>query len=166
MTPKPDTPPASPGFGPEAMNDEDDVIEDNMVEVIDLDDEDSGNEVSGNEDLLPEDNSTMTFKGHGKAVFSIHFHPKNPEIVVSGGEDDRAYVWNAKSGEILMQTPIFKDSVIFTKFNNDGAFLALADMAGNIKIYKVADGVPKDQMIWTFETSDLTVSISSKYFLA
>ena len=74
---------------------------------------------------------------------------------MSGGEDDRAYVWTWKGkgdggaaaageeGEIKIvhgesEDP-FKDSVVFVRFNKDGTLLALADMAGNIKVRQVVD---------------------------
>ena len=34
------------------------------------------------------------------SVFCCSFHPELPDLVVSGGEDDAAYIWNATSGEV------------------------------------------------------------------
>ena len=90
-----------------------------------------------------------------QAVFSGDFHPRLNGVCVSGGEDDRAYVWTWKGkgdgraaaageeGEIKIvhgesEDP-FKDSVVFVRFNKDGTLLALADMAGNIKVRQVVD---------------------------
>ena len=54
----------------------------------------------------------MTFL-FSESVFLCDIHPKYPDppLVATGGEDDRALVWNAKSGEILLEGQGFKDSV-------------------------------------------------------
>ena len=47
-----------------------------------------------------------------------------------------------------------KDSVVQAAFSSkDGAFLAAADMSGVIKVWKVA----AKEVVWEFETSDITV---------
>ena len=102
----------------------------------------------------------FTFDLFAEAVFNGHFHPK-AEVCVTGGEDDKAYIWNWKTGEILMETPAFKDSVVFSvvfsKFNKDGTLLALADMAGDIKVHRITEGQASKEVVWEFETSDITV---------
>lgn len=87
-------------------------------------------------------------------VFCCDVHPRDPTLVVTGGEDDRAFVWNAASAEVVMKCDQgFKDSVVHSAFSHDGAFLAAADMSGVVKVWKMAS---KD-IIWEFETSDITV---------
>ena len=41
-------------------------------------------------------------------------------ILVSGGEDDTAYIWNTSTGEILFQCIGHTDSVISCGFSPDG----------------------------------------------
>jgi len=167
MSPGPkDTPPPSPGFG-EGEEEEELLDEGEALEVIDLDevaglndDDDEGEfdedmeEEEGSSVPPPVDNSALVFSKHEKAVFNGDFHPKS-EVCVTGGEDDKAYVWNWKTGEVLLETPAFKDSVVFTKFNKDGSLLAIADMAGTIKVQKMNGNVCKE-VVWEFETSDIT----------
>lgn len=84
-------------------------------------------------------------------------HPKNAHLAASGGEDDLAYVWNTHTGEVVLKCDGFKDSVVFVAFSQDGTYLAAADMAGVIKVWKVAT----QELTWEFETSDITVK---RYF--
>ena len=103
-----------------------------------------------------------------EAVFSGDLHPRLDGVCVTGGEDDKAYVWNWKTGDVLFEAADFKDSVVFARFNQrDGSLLALADMAGNIKVHRVTAPATEDaatsnvsvskEVVWEFETSDITV---------
>ena len=58
------------------------------------------------------------------------------------------------TGKISEVPHAFKDSVVQAAFSSkDGAFLAAADMSGVIKVWKVA----AKEVVWEFETSDITV---------
>ncbi|TRY61942.1 hypothetical protein TCAL_03720 [Tigriopus californicus] len=92
--------------------------------------------------------STFSFA----SVFTVALHPKNPQIAASGGEDDLAYVWHTHTGGVVLKCDGFKDSVVFVAFSQDGTYLAAADMAGVIKVWKVAT----QELTWEFETSDIT----------
>ena len=37
------------------------------------------------------------------AVFCVCIDPRTSQLVASGGEDDKAYVWKASDGEVLME---------------------------------------------------------------
>lgn len=77
-----------------------------------------------------------------QSVFSVDCHPTNPLLIVSGGMDDRAFAWTVEPGigavnkELLGHT----DSVVVTKFNNDGNQVATASMDGTVRIWRVVDG--------------------------
>ena len=121
------TPPPSPGVGaPEddAMY-EDDVEEEVPVgeELLDYDDaaedeEDELVELPGGVDqleaLLEEeerarDNSRLTFAGHGdSSVFCCH---ARAGLAVTGGEDDRAFVWRLADGGVEQELDGWGDSV-------------------------------------------------------
>ena len=58
-------------------------------------------------------------------------------LVASGGEDDICYIWNLETGQVKQKLNNFKDSVTHVKFNQDGSYLAVADMSGNIMVLKV-----------------------------
>lgn len=58
------------------------------------------------------------------AVLSVAVHPTNADLFASGGCDDKAYVWDAKTGEALYALEDHKDSVIAVAFNHDGKYIA------------------------------------------
>ena len=73
---------------------------------------------------------------------------------MTGGEDDRAFGWDAATGEERWRCDAgFKDSVVQARFSHDGSYLAAADMSGVIKVWKVTT----KEAVWEFETSDITV---------
>lgn len=108
-------------------------------------------------------------------VYTVDQGPN--DIVATGGEDDKAYIWNAKSGAVLFEcngkrrktsfTNLLltffslysncfvehKDSVTFVKFNAKKTLLATADMSGIIQIWKL-DEFKKLQQ---FQIGDLEV---------
>ncbi|KAJ2067593.1 60S ribosomal subunit assembly or modification protein, partial [Coemansia sp. S155-1] len=66
-----------------------------------MDDEDDEEEGEGGErsEILLEDDSVQGFFAHKEPVFSIDLHPTQQNLVVSGGSDDRAYIWQLDTGE-------------------------------------------------------------------
>ena len=79
--------------------------------------------------------------------------PKDNQLVASGGEDDKAYVWNITNGEVLFECTNHQDSVTSVAFSHDGGYLATADMSGLIQVWKVTT----KSMVWSFEVGDLNV---------
>lgn len=73
---------------------------------------------------------------------------------MSGGEDDKAYVWNILDGEVLFECGNHNDSVTCALFSHDGAYVATGDMNGLIQVWKVAT----QAQVWSFEMGDLNVS--------
>ena len=68
-------------------------------------------------------------------MFCVDIQPNaESPLVASGGEDDTFYLWNMSDGKVIMGETDFKDSVVHVKFNNDGTFVAAADMSGVIKV--------------------------------
>lgn len=134
-----DTPPSSVnGDEITGMNDEDvmyleemeempDDFEE-MEEVSDLEEEDTEME-------RPDDLAVTVFNKHTKSVFCCDLHPSG-KYAVTGGEDDKAFVWSTETGEVIMECKGYKDSVIFVGFSFDGAYLAAVDMSGVIKVLK------------------------------
>ena len=160
--------------------DEEDLVE--VIDLDELeggDDDEEDEEAAGAEGMetadletAPEDNSSRDFEKHGsmfdecsncgkvlnrfhvsESVFSCSVHPTNPSLVVSGGEDDLAYLWNAETGDVILETEGFKDSVVQVAFSRDGTYFACADMSGVVRAYKTAT----KEKVWEFEVSDITV---------
>ena len=81
--------------------------------------------------------------------------PKEGRIAVSGGEDDKAYVWDITDGKLIFECGNHCDSVTHALFSYDGVYVATADMSGFIQVWKMATKA----VVWSFEIGgDLTVS--------
>lgn len=97
------------------------------------------------------DDSKMVFQQHDGSVFCISSSPKDLNLVATGGEDDKGYVWNVETGEIKFECDSHKDSVISCGFNADGKYVMTADMAGTVIVRTVSDG----KKVWDFDCSDI-----------
>lgn len=154
---KEDTPPSSVnGDDIEAMDDE--MYYEEVEEVTLEDLENMLEEPEEDADMEPpEDHSSMVFKKHVGSTFSCDLHPTGT-LAVTGGEDDKAYVWSVETGNVVMDCTGHKDSVIFVGFSFDGAYVATADMAGLIKVWEV-NTTSSDQSLtvaFEYETEDLS----------
>lgn len=135
----------------EAPINEEDVVEvleiegDGLAENLD-DIEIEGEEI---EDRVT-DNSTLVFSQHTDAVFTVDVDKKSCDLVVTGGQDDRAFVWSSSTGEQLMECNGFKDSVTCVGFSPDGSMVAMADISGVIRVFKIET----KKEVWSFECSD------------
>lgn len=92
----------------------------------------------------------------GYSVFCCSLS-KNGELAVTGSEEDKAYLWNTVTGEIILECTGHKDSVIFAEFNSDDTYLATGDMAGTIKLWRISDKT----CVWETSLDDITVSTFS-----
>merc|ERR1712004_295303 len=79
------------------------------------------------------DNSKLVFDKHNGSVFCCDLGG-NADLVVTGGEDDRALIWRLEDA-----------------WSKDGGLLALADMAGSLRVLRC----PGYEQVWTFEVGDL-----------
>jgi len=108
-----------------------------------------------------DDDADLCYDKHTDSVFSVSIDPVNNSMAVSGGEDDKAYVWRIQDGETLMECRGHKDSVTCTAFSHDSKLVATGDMSGLITVWDVAT----QKEVWNFETTDLEVRLQS-YLLA
>ncbi|KAM0714807.1 hypothetical protein Q7P37_009271 [Cladosporium fusiforme] len=93
---------------------EDEIFdEDEAEEVVEQNEDaamDSGDEGGDNngmlEEILIQNDSIAHFEGHKDSIFCIAQHPTRPELVVTGGGDDIAYMWDATppDGPLLPQS--------------------------------------------------------------
>jgi len=72
-------------------------------------------------------------------VYSVHVNPTNPSMAVSGGGDDKAYVWNTSSGQQLYAVEGHTDTVNNVAFSHDGSMFAVGSMDGTITVHNSAD---------------------------
>ncbi|XP_023216215.1 angio-associated migratory cell protein-like [Centruroides sculpturatus] len=151
---------------PPNMNsdDYDDIIfisDDEDIEILDVDSDDDqqpGQSNDGDASTSPAAASAaavVTVPGvilkHSQAVFCGAFHPNNGRNCVTGGEDDKGYVWNYVTGDVQFECSGHNDSVIATGFNHDGTLVATGDMSGMVKVWKTENG----EKVWDFELSEL-----------
>ncbi|MGH0114446.1 UNVERIFIED_CONTAM: hypothetical protein FKN15_017746 [Acipenser sinensis] len=132
----------------------DDIAED--IEDVDFtegDDEGWETEDEGGEEMeeADKDDSDLTFSRHTGSVFCVNLDPSTNSLAVTGGEDDRAFVWRVSDGEVLFECTGHKDSVTSASFSHDSALVATGDMSGLIKVWKVET----KQEVWSFEVGDL-----------
>uniref|UniRef100_A0A3B4TL31 Angio-associated migratory cell protein n=1 Tax=Seriola dumerili TaxID=41447 RepID=A0A3B4TL31_SERDU len=85
------------------------------------------------------------------SVFCVSLDPVTNSLAVTGGEDDKAYVWRVSDGEVLLECTGHKDSVTCALFSHDSSLVASGDMSGMIKVWKVET----KEEIWSFEVGDL-----------
>ncbi|KAK4003322.1 angio-associated migratory cell protein [Daphnia magna] len=159
------TPPVSPRDQGPNESDEEGIgtqNEDDDFEVIEVyeenEDEEDVADGEGREEGEGEmdeadvpDDAVITFKQHSGSVFCCSIEPKESKLVVSGGEDDKAFVWDITDGQVVFECGNHQDSVTSALFSHDGCYLATADMSGFIQVWKMAT----KSVVWTFETGDL-----------
>lgn len=128
------------------LEDEDEVIE--PYDAGDTEDEDPAEE----ENTIEKGHSTCVFLGHKQGSVFCGTLSKDGKLAVTGGEDDKAYVWDTETGEIILDCTGHKDSVIFTEFNHNESYLATGDMSGLIQVWQMNDKV----CIWDYNMGDAT----------
>lgn len=157
-----DTPPSSPLY---QMEDEDDdelveVNEDELEQILDLHgeqtDEEEDEDAFDDEPVLgpvPErDDATAVFSQHTKSLFCCHIEPSQGKLAVTGGQDDKAYVWEIDTGKVLLECSGHEDSVTSVEFSQDGNFVATADMAGQVQVWRTSTM----QKVWDYAMGDMT----------
>ncbi|KAF4319461.1 hypothetical protein BBO99_00005293 [Phytophthora kernoviae] len=113
----------------EAPQDDDDAMEG----------EDEDGKISA-EDADVRDDAAMVFSKHSGPVYSIKVNPVDPRIVMTGGGDDVAVIWNREDGNVLHTLTGHQDSVVGVDFSFDGNYAATGGYDGVVKIWEVATG--------------------------
>ncbi|XP_030637245.1 angio-associated migratory cell protein [Chanos chanos] len=98
-----------------------------------------------------QDDSELTFSKHSGSVFCVSLDPVTNTLAITGGEDDKAFVWRVSDGEVLFECTGHKDSVTCAMFSHDSKLVASGDMSGVIKVWKVET----KEEVWSFEVGDL-----------
>ncbi|XP_015181937.1 PREDICTED: angio-associated migratory cell protein [Polistes dominula] len=131
------------------MDEEEVIYNEDVIEVIDPDS--LNNEEAIKIDPEKED-ATLVFTGHKSGSVFCGFLSKAGKIAVTGSEEDKAYVWDTTTGEIILNCTDHKDSIIFAEFNFDETYLATGDMSGIIQLWRLSD----KSMIWNYNMGDAT----------
>lgn len=146
------------------MDSEDELFFEDELELVSENDEVEidGSENEENDDGIDEgfndvvvqplrDDAKCVFSNHKGSVFSCDIEPKEGKLIVTGGEDDKAYVWESPSGEVILQCNGHKDSVTCVGFSYDGTYVATGDMSGVIQVWKIAG----KSLAWETSVEDL-----------
>uniref|UniRef100_A0A8C2L2Q1 Angio-associated, migratory cell protein n=1 Tax=Cyprinus carpio TaxID=7962 RepID=A0A8C2L2Q1_CYPCA len=138
------------------LNDTEQTAEDLAEELEDVDFAEAGNADDDGweteDEMEPEqDDSELTFSKHTGSVFCVSLDPVTNSLAVTGGEDDRAFVWSVSDGDVLFECTGHKDSVTCAAFSCDSKLVVSGDMSGLIKVWKVEN----KEEIWSFEVGDL-----------
>ncbi|CAJ0626477.1 9093_t:CDS:2 [Entrophospora sp. SA101] len=61
-------------------------------------------------------------------------------MIISGGGDNKSYLWRSDTGEKLHELSGHDDSVVSVSFSKDGQYVATGGMDGKIMVWKVENG--------------------------
>ncbi|KAK3586809.1 hypothetical protein CHS0354_002548 [Potamilus streckersoni] len=155
---------------PAEIDSEDDINEEDIVEIIELDDNDAvlngmehigldqdgeeeqnSDDMEGAEGQIVKDDSDLVFDKHKGSVFCVSIDPKSCDLVLTGGQDDTAFVWKISTGEIIFECTGHMNSVTCAGFSYDGKYVATWDLSGFIKVWKVET----KQKVWSSECWDI-----------
>ncbi|XP_016116854.1 angio-associated migratory cell protein-like [Sinocyclocheilus grahami] len=93
------------------LNDTEQTAEDLAEELEDVDFSEAGNAGNADDDgwemedemESEQDDSELTFSKHTGSVFCVSLDPVSNSLAVTGGEDDRAFVWSVSDGDVLFE---------------------------------------------------------------
>lgn len=148
-----------------ALGEQDELAAEDVMEVFEDDDQDQDemevDESDSEDDQIDEepsaDDSTVHFEAHAAPIFCIATHPIDPTLVVSGGEDDTAYLWRADDGQLIAKLSGHEDSVTAVGFSFDGELVATGGMDGRVRLWRRvkgrAGGPNAEYATWEFLTN-------------
>ncbi|KAG0028349.1 hypothetical protein BGZ82_008472, partial [Podila clonocystis] len=100
------------------------------------------------------DDSVQGFFTHKEPVYDVALHPVHQNIAVTGGGDDKSYLWRLYDGEQLYEFGGHTDSVTQVAFSVDGTYVASGSMDGKVRVWKSETGEficeleGPDEVVW------------------
>lgn len=73
-------------------------------------------------------------------MYAIASHPQDDNLILSGGGDDKSYLWRSDNGETVFELSGHTDSVTAVGFSVDGTLVASAGMDGKVRVWKTQTG--------------------------
>lgn len=108
------------------------------LQVLDGDDD-----VETEGGIFTVDQSRYSFGDHSDSVYCVRIHPHIDGLVITGGGDDKAYIWRYDSaGQAVQAIELagHSDSVATVGFNYDGKFALTGAYDGLVKVWDVQTG--------------------------
>ncbi|KAL0228340.1 hypothetical protein RCL1_004483 [Eukaryota sp. TZLM3-RCL] len=91
-------------------------------------------------DVIEANDAVQIFGSHTDSVFCLAAAGSpNSGLIVSGGCDDIAFLWDVYSGVPLAKLTGFSDSVVDVAFSFDSSYVAAASYDSTVRIWKVDD---------------------------
>ncbi|KAG0236964.1 hypothetical protein BGW42_002177 [Actinomortierella wolfii] len=132
---------------------EDHDDDDDMEDESQLDE--NGNPIDDDDEMVEfHDDSVQGFFTHKEPVYDVALHPIHQNICVSGGGDDKSYLWRLYDGEQLYEFGGHTDSVTSVGFSVDGTYVASGSMDGKVRVWKAETGEfvceleGPDEVVW------------------
>ena len=127
---------------PQQTDEEIIIDKDSKQEPLD-DSSDSASEALNDQQSIDpedvEDEAILTLPHEG-SVFSVHWNQSNPNLVVTGGEEEKAFVWDLTTKSSIITIPPrgkLGESVTIVKFSPNGTKVAVAALNGVIQVWDV-----------------------------
>ncbi|CAM9788503.1 unnamed protein product [Discosporangium mesarthrocarpum] len=92
------------------------------------------------------DMAEATFEGHSDAVYCVAINPKMPNQFISGGGDDRGFLWAVGQGGVIssqIELIGHTDTVSTVGFSADGTLAASGCYGGVVKVWETSSGALK-----------------------
>ncbi|CAM9701218.1 unnamed protein product, partial [Chrysoparadoxa australica] len=108
--------------------------------------EDEGMDMEAGDEEELVDAADATFTGHSDSVYCVAINPQDPTQILSGGGDDKAFLWSLRSnGDIgnVHELVGHSDSVSSVGFSADGTLCATGGYDGKVLLWGTADGLLK-----------------------
>ena len=145
------------GDGTSDNGEDDELFEEEMIEVEDDDNEIAVNDNDEEEDIqgqdedldtmdgmeVPvEDMSSVVFMQHSDCVYCVSIHPIYPNVILTGGGDDKGFLWRYDHSGITAKVELLghSDTVTSVGFNFNGSLFFTGGYDGIIQIWKIIDG--------------------------
>ncbi|KAJ3304261.1 hypothetical protein HDV03_002998 [Kappamyces sp. JEL0829] len=103
-------------------------------EQFEMDEDVADGEQTGDQ-LEFNDDSIQGFFEHREPVFSVAFSPANPLVAVSGGGDDKSYLWSLETGDKIADLGVHSDSCSAVSFSSDGRYIASGGLDGKLHLF-------------------------------
>lgn len=125
-------------------------VEDEVIAEMDHDPD--WEDVDEDEETMEGEPPTLTFSQHKEPAICCDLDRAGKKLVVSGGQDNSAFVWDMMTGEVVMDCSAgLADTALSVGFSSDGKYVGTGDMSGQIIVWDVVSKTKH----WSQEVDEL-----------